>query len=340
MTARVDTPRTRRRALTVGTGALAAAALAVSGIAVTATTAAADPAGEATLSRTAPTGWLRIAHLAPAVPAVDIYVTSLDGKTKVKISDEAYGSFTSYRSLQPGVYAVAMRTAGSPSTSAPAVTWSVQVKAGQAYTVAAFGTPDQISNRLISDDLTPPAAGKARVRLIQGARSVAPVTVQAVGGPLLAQNVPYGATTGYADVPAGRWALKVTSGGKTAATSVDVAAGGVYSLIVVQGKGGALTLKTGHNELATDVKGKPMSIDVTSDAAAKTAAVGGVNTGLGGTAPAPVRAPVAVAADVSTVRADGGVGLGGPAGLVGLGGVVLLASGGALALRRRGAARP
>ncbi len=333
MPARVDTPRTGRRPTATGAAMLATAALAVVGVAAPATPAAAEPGGGSTLSRTAPTGWLRVAHLAPAVPAVDIYVNSVDGKTKLRITQAGYGAFTSYRSLQPGVYAVAMRPAGSSASTAPAVTWSVQVKAGQAYTVAAFGTADQISNRLISDDLTSPAAGKARVRLIQGARSVAPVTIQAVGGPLLAQNVPYGATTGYADVPAGRWALRVTSAGKTAATSVDVAAGGVYSLIVVQGKGGALTLKTSSNELATDVQGKPMSIDVTTDAAAKQAAAGGVDTGLGGMAP---ELPAAATAAADSGRA----GIGGPAGLVGLGGAVLLVSGGALALRRRVAARP
>ena len=323
MSARVDTARSTRRAVTAGTGLLAAAALTATGLAVTAAPAAAASGDGQTLTRTAPTGWLRVAHLAPQVPAVDIYVTSLDGTTKIRIPKAGYGAFTSYRSLKPGVYGVAMRAAGSAATSAPAVTWSVQVKAGQAYTVAAVGTPGELSNRLITDDLTRPAAGKARVRLIQGARSVAPVTVQAVGGPLLAQNVPYGATTGYADVPAGRWALKVTSAGKTAATSVDVAAGGVYSLIVVQGKGGVLTLKTSSNDLATDVAGKPMSIDVEKDAAAPDAAVGGMDTGLGGTAPA------AEAAGIAS-----------PTGLAGIGGTAVLLAGAGLVLRRRAAARP
>jgi len=323
MSARVDTPSTSRRAMRAGAGLLAAAALTVGGVAATATTAAAQPGGGSTLTRTAPTGWLRVAHLAPTVPVVDIYLSSLDGKTKVKISNAGYGSFTSYRSLKPGVYGVAMRLAGSPATSAPAVTWSVQVKAGQAYTVAAIGKPGQIANRLITDDLTRPAKGKARVRLIQGAPSAQSVTVQAVGGPLLAKDVPYGATTSYADVPQGRWALKVTAGGKTSATSVDVAAGGVYSLTVVQGKGGALSLRTGNNDLATGVDRKPVSIKVAKDAAAPDAAVGGVNTGFGGAAPN--RPP---AADAFT----------GPAGLAGLGAAALLVTGARVAVRRRVAA--
>ncbi len=311
-----------RRPATAVAALLAAVAVTVGGAALAAPAQAA-PNSPNTLSRTAPTGWLRVAHLAPGVPLVDIYLSSLDGSTKVQIKKAGYGSLTAYQSLKPGVYGVAMRLAGSPASSTPAVTWSVDVKAGAAYTVAAIGKPGQLANRLLTDDLTPPAAGKARIRLIQGAPSAASVTVSAVQGPVLAQNVPYGATTGYADVPQGRWALKVTAAGRTSATSVDVAAGGVYSLTVIQGSGGALQLKTSSNDLATGTDGKTVSVKVQKDAAGPPAAVGGINTGFGGTAP---NAPgLTAGGGASTVAGFGSAAL--------LGSVVVL--GGGVALRRR-----
>ncbi len=311
-----------RRPATAGAALLAAVAVTVGGAAVAAPASAA-PNSPTTLSRTAPTGWLRVAHLAPGVPLVDIYLSSLDGSTKIQIKKAGYGSLTAYQSLKPGVYGVAMRLAGSSATSTPAVTWSVDVKAGAAYTVAAIGKPGQLANRLLTDDLTPPAAGKARIRLIQGAPSAQSVTVSAVQGPVLAQNVPYGATTGYADVPQGRWALKITAAGKTSATSVDVAAGGVYSLTVVQGSNGVLQLRTSSNDLATGTDGKAVSIKVVKDAAGPKAAVGGVNTGFGGMAP---NAP-------GITDGVGASGIAGYGSAVLLGGVVVM--GGGLVLRRR-----
>lgn len=237
----------------------------------------------------APTGWLRIAHLAPGVPPMDIYLTSSDGR-QVVLRHAGYGTFTDYQTLQPGTYALALRTAGSSAMSAPVASYQVVVTAGKAATVAAIGSPGHLSTELFDDALVRPPAGSARVRLIQGAPAAASVTVSAVDGPLLAQDVPYGAVTGYANVPQGRWTLKVTEDGKSTATQVDVAAGGVYSLVVVQGRNGELTLDTG-----VDVSGKPVpatgrgkkavSMTVTTDAAdSTTAPAGSVDTGEGGTA--------------------------------------------------------
>lgn len=271
----------------------------------------------------APTGWLRIAHLAPGVPAMDVYLTPADGTRQIVLHRAGYGTFTNYQTLQPGTYALALRPAGSSAMSAPIASYQVTVKAGTAYTVAAIGSPGHVSTELFNDALVRPPAGSARVRLIQGAPAAASVTVSAVGGPLLAENVPYGAVTGYANVPQGRWTLKVTEDGKSVATQVDVASGGVYSLVVVQGRNGSLTLDTG-----VDVSGKPtqavgkgskpVSMSVKMDAAdSRTAPVGSVNTGEGGTAP--------LAVGLGSARPGAGTAL---TGVVGLG----LA---AVALRRR-----
>ncbi len=306
----------------IGSTALVVGALAVTGAVGSVLPAAADTGSPSVISRTAPTGWVRVAHLSPTVPQVDIYLTAVNGSTSITLPKAGYGAITPYQSLKPGVYNVAMRPAGSPAGTAPVVSWTVDVKAGQAYTVAAIQSGGQLQNRLIGDDLTAPAKGKARIRLIQGAPAAKAVTVSAVGGPLLAQDVPYGATTSYADVPQGRWALKVSAAGKASATSVDVAAGGVYSLTVVQNSDGSLKLRTGGNDLLTTATGTPVTIKVVKDAAAKDPAVGGINTGLGGMAPnGPSALDVVAGSPFATP--------------VGAGGALLLAVGAGFAFRRR-----
>ncbi len=239
---------------------------------------------------TAPTGWLRVTHLAPQVGSVNVFITPLDGSKALVLHDIAYGAFSSYQTVKPGRYAVAMRPVGAGANSAAIASWQVAIKAGTAYTVAAVGTPGHLQSEVFTDALVQPAAGSARVRLIQGAPAAAAVSVTAVGGPLLAQGLTYGSITGYADVPQGHWDLKVTENGKQVATAVDVRSGGVYSLVVVQKANGALTLDTGVDVngkpvAATGKGGKPVSMAVHTDAAdSTTKPVGSVNTGEGGAA--------------------------------------------------------
>lgn len=283
----------RLAAVGVLTTALAAVPLAGASAAVhrqSSRSGSAASAARAAAVVSAPTGWLRIAHLAPGVPAMDIYLTPSSGR-RIVLRHAGYGTFTNYQTLKPGMYALVLRPAGSSATTAPVATYQVTIKAGTASTVAAIGSPGHVSTELFDDALVRPPTGSARVRLIQGAPAAASVTVSAVDGPLLAQDVPYGAVTGYANVPQGRWTLKVTEDGKSVATQVDVASGGVYSLVVVEEPNGGLTLDTGVDVSGKPVQAmgmgsKPVSMAVKTDAAdSKTVPAGSVNTGEGGTAP-------------------------------------------------------
>ena len=223
--------------------------------------------------------------------AVDITVTAAGSDESTVLRSVTYGSFTTYKTLTPGTYTVAMRLAADMSMSAPIASGQITVKAGAAYTIAAFGTPGHLKSEIFADSLVRPATGSGRVRLVQGAPAAGSVTVTAVGGPLLATGLTYGSVTSYADVPQGRWTLKVTEDGKDTTTVVDLRAGDVYSLVVVQKANGGLTLDTG-----TDVNGKavaamgkahqPVSMTPERDAGdSKTQPTGSVNTGEGGTAP-------------------------------------------------------
>lgn len=241
---------------------LGAAALATGGVAV-ATTAPA--------SADAATAVVRSAHFSPDTAGVDVYLAPYSGgATKLWVTNEGYGSISQYQRINPGVYVVSMRPHSAPASSAPVLTWTLEAKAGAAYTAAAIGKSASLQAVILTDELTPPAKGTGRVRIVQAASAAPSVSVQANGGVQLADNLSFGATSGYKTVPTGKWDVRVTadSGGATPATgSVAVAAGSSSTVVVLDGSNGALKLTSVQDSAATAVMPR-----------------GSVNAGGGGTA--------------------------------------------------------
>ncbi len=229
---------------------------------------------------TNPSGFLRVGHLAPDVGPVDVYLMAAGGGNPTVLKTAPYGAFTPYQTLSPGFYTVAMRPAGAPPSTDPMLSAPVTVDKGKAYTVLATGTSDALKTSVIDDDLTKPPTDASRVRLVQGSTAATTLSVQAVGGPTLSRDLAYGQVTGYANVPQGRWTLKVVkadgSDAMAAAPVVDLAAGSVNSLLVTNAPGGGLAIKP-----VVDAKGIDPAM----------APAGGIETGLGGTATAVVDAP-------------------------------------------------
>ena len=79
------------------------------------------------------TGWIRLAHLSPNTPAVDVYLYSFgDSSALLVVHSVAYGTVSSYQPLAAGDYSVAMRAAGAAATSKPVLSASVDVVAARA----------------------------------------------------------------------------------------------------------------------------------------------------------------------------------------------------------------
>jgi len=266
------TVTTLRRLLAPLAAALFALLLAVAG----ATTASADTVP----APTNPSGFLRVGHLAPDVGPVDVSLTRADGGTANVLTTAPYGAFTPYQTLTPGFYTVAMRPAGAQASTEPMLSAPVTVDKGKAYTLLATGTRDALKTSLINDDLTKPPTDTSRVRLVQGSTAAPTLTVAAVGGPTLSRDLAYGQATGYANVPQGRWTLKVVkadgSDAILTAPVVDLAAGSVNSLLVTNAPGGGFAITP-----VVDAKGIDPAM----------APTGGIQTGLGGTATDVVNAP-------------------------------------------------
>src|ERR1700758_5745833 len=86
-------------------------------------------------------GWIRLAHLSPNTPAVDVYLYSFgDPTAELVLHHVGYGVVSPYESLAAGDYSVAMRAAGAVDTSKPVLSTSLTVAPGGAYTVARLAT--------------------------------------------------------------------------------------------------------------------------------------------------------------------------------------------------------
>lgn len=202
----------------------------------------------ASAARTPPgKAWVRAAHLVPGIGSVRIDLDSSSGAAASSIlmsPGATYGKVTDYQKVAPGTYTVNVHDSGATSGTSPMLSRSFTVKAGQAMTLAVLGTKQAPRLAALTDDLTPPAAGTASVRVLPAASATPEVTVKAVGGPTITSNAVLGEATRYAAVPAGTWNLHLTAdNGRTAAQTVRVASGSVYTLVVLDGSAGTVRLQ-------------------------------------------------------------------------------------------------
>jgi hypothetical protein len=219
-------------------------------------------------------GWIRLAHLSPNTPAVDVYLYSFgNSHAMIVLHHVSYGTVSPYEKVAAGEYTVAMRGAGAAPSSAPVLSTSVRISPGGAYTVAGMGPAKGLRLQVLQDELTTPP-GKSRVRVIQASLKHSKVTIMA-GGQTLAKDLPFGQTTDYVTAAPGTWRVHVEGMGAMGARDVTLAAGSIYTLVVL------------------DAPGNSLEIDPLEDAAGSTVMPeGGAATGLGGTAPSPAPSPV------------------------------------------------
>lgn len=215
-------------------------------------------------------GLLRLAHLSPDTPAVDVYVDSVsdpgDGTALLTVPGVGYGTISDYQGVPEGVYTVSMRQAGADPAAPPVLSTTVQIDSGDARTVAGVGRFADLGLDVFEDDLTLAPSGQARVRVISAA-ATAPTLDAAVGGTDLATGLAFADAGDYTTVPGGAGPLQLTVDGEPTELPLDLAAGSVYSLFVLDRPEGGLTVRT-----------------VLDAAGSAVVPIGSVEAGAGGTA--------------------------------------------------------
>jgi len=267
--------------------ALAAAALGV-GLSTVSALASAGPAAAAGV------GYVRLAHLSPDTPPVDVYLSSVSAPGEPqKFPAVPYGVVSKYLPVPVGTYSVAMRNVGASAASPPVLSQQVVVAENGAYTVAGVGRFADLGLRVLTDDLALPAAGRAKVRIVQASARAPVLDVSVAGGAAIANGVAFATTTDYREVNPGQWTLQLKPVGAANATtrSCTIAAGSVYSVLVLDNRSGGL------------------SVEVRIDArSGESMPLGGVDTGRGGTAGG--SGPVALLGSLATAVVVAGLALG------------------------------
>jgi hypothetical protein len=245
----------RRRLAAAALAALAVALVVVPGI------ASGAQAGDQAL--------VRVAHFAPGLLKGDVYVIYVNGRLQLK--GVPFKTVSDYLKVKPGKFRVEVREAGEPASSPPVTAATVDLEAGRAYTVAVFGQLTSVKAALLTDDLSRPATGRSKVRLIQAIPGETAVDLVG-GGHVLVSGARFPSASDYQEVPAGPVDVEVRkTGGEVLARAdnLNLPAGSISSLVAVGGIGE-----------------QPELLHI-RDAAAAVSAAGGVATGAGGTSSSP-----------------------------------------------------
>ena len=158
-----------------------------------------------------------VAHFAPFAEDIDATSVSVALNGNVALENVKFKDFTPYISLEPGIWVVDIIPTG---TNTVAISQTYTLADGMDYTVYASGNGVQQPLELfaLADDNSAPAAGNVKVRVVHAAPFAATlegteVSIRTAGGALVAglQGVPYGVASGYLELPANTYDLKVAS---------------------------------------------------------------------------------------------------------------------------------
>jgi len=151
---------------------------------------------------------LRVAHLSPDAPNVDVYVDSEDPT----LADVPFGEVSDYLDVPAGDREVEITAAGDPDTSV--FSGPVTVEADADYTVAAIGELSDDGDQpfeplVLEDDNSTVDGDSARLRVVHASPDAPAVDVTAAGGEVvLFDGVAYG-ESGYTELEANDYTVEI-----------------------------------------------------------------------------------------------------------------------------------
>jgi hypothetical protein len=151
---------------------------------------------------------VRVAHMSPNAPNVDIYVDSDDPV----LSDVPFGDVSDYLEVPAGERQVEITAAGDPDTSV--FSGGVPVEADMDYTITAAGelggdADEPFEPLVLEDDNSEVGGNEARLRAVHVSPDAPAVDITAAGGDaVLFDGVPYGGS-GYTTVEANDYTVGI-----------------------------------------------------------------------------------------------------------------------------------
>lgn len=139
----------------------------------------------------------------------------------------SYGNASGYNKTFLGEQDITAKNAGENTL----VSSTAQFDANGNYTVFMVGQSAALGLVTVADDLTAPAAGKAKIRFVNASPSATSAALL-VNNATVFNNQPYRASTGYTELAAGTYFLNVANGNTRSANlnNVVLEAGKVYTI--------------------------------------------------------------------------------------------------------------
>lgn len=175
-----------------------------------------------------------VAHFAPFAPALSDTAVSVEVNSAEVLTGVLFNQNSNYLPLSPAGVApgiTALDVFTPPGAASPAISAMPELAANTDYTVAAIGNVINQPLQLLPlvDDLSAPASGFAKIRIVHAAPfadslPATEVSIRDDAGNVIAglTNVPFGAESGFIQVPAATYDLQVaTPDGAT--TLIDIA---------------------------------------------------------------------------------------------------------------------
>jgi hypothetical protein len=174
--------------------------------------------------------FVRVAHLSPDAPAVDVWV---DGEQA--LAGVPFRAFSGYLELEAGEHRIQVTAAGTTEPSV--IDATVTLEDGVSYTVAAVGLlgDSSLTASVLMDDRSPSSG--AEVRFVHASPDAPPVDITLTDGTILFGAVPFGEADGSIPVGAGNYDLQVRAAGTATVVlsfgDVALAAGTNYTVYAI-----------------------------------------------------------------------------------------------------------
>ena len=193
---------------------------------------------------------VRLVHAVPGLSAVDLYAG--DGKA---FDNVAYKSTSAYRELPAASGTYRLRLAGQEMAE-PLAEEKKGFGTGGHHTVVAvpvrssglLSKSEGVELRFLADEFEPPAAGRAKVRVVNASPDLEEVELYAAGRAVpLVKGAKFAAATDYADAEPVGAGLEVRRAGENITTlavpGLKVEAGRLYTVFIVGGTKGTAKLE-------------------------------------------------------------------------------------------------
>jgi hypothetical protein len=161
-----------------------------------------------------------VAHFAPFADDIESTAVDIAVNGDVALEGVKFKQFTDYLEFDAGNYTIEIYLAGQAGVSDPVITAELTLEDGVDYSAVAIGngSTQPLGIWILRDNTSEPASGNLNVRIVHAAPFAedlddTEVSIRTAGGDVVnnLERVDYGISSGFFEVPAGTYDLKVAS---------------------------------------------------------------------------------------------------------------------------------